>query len=46
MPVSDQEFEALKRRVARLEILVRQLQGTAAVALSAPSQPPTPGPTA
>jgi hypothetical protein len=27
MPVSDREFEALKQRVARLEILVRQLQG-------------------
>jgi hypothetical protein len=27
MPVSDQEFSALKRRVAVLEMLVRQLQG-------------------
>lgn len=27
MPVSDQEFAALKARVARLEVLVRQLQG-------------------
>lgn len=26
MPVSDAEFEALTRRVARLELLVRQLQ--------------------
>jgi hypothetical protein len=26
MPVSDQEFAALKARVARLEVLVRQLQ--------------------
>ena len=26
MPVSDQEFNALKQRVATLEILVRQLQ--------------------
>jgi hypothetical protein len=30
MPVSDQEFAALQARVARLEILVRQLQGTPA----------------
>lgn len=27
MPVSDQEFRALQQRVARLEVLVRQLQG-------------------
>lgn len=37
MPVSDQEFEALKRRVARLEILVRQLQGPAPVAAAPPA---------
>lgn len=27
MPVSEMEFAALKRRVERLEVLVRQLQG-------------------
>jgi hypothetical protein len=30
MPVSDADHEALKRRVARLEVLVRQLQAAVA----------------
>lgn len=40
MPVSDQEFAALKRDVERLKILIRQLQGQLPLANTASQEVP------
>jgi hypothetical protein len=39
MPVSDQEFAALKREVERLKILIRQLQGQLPLATASQEVP-------